>query len=75
MTIKYCPGREILLANTLFICPARSSHGIKLDMQMDYIAFNKAWILICLTGAQFKPLDLDLPLMYQSYLQQNPALS
>ena len=31
--------------------------------------------LSVLLGAQFKPLDLDLPLMYQSYLQQNPALS
>ena len=44
MTIKYRPGQEMLLADGLSQCPARSNPEIKLDLRVDYIAFNKAWI-------------------------------
>ena len=32
------------LADALSHCPARASQEIKLDMQVDYIAFTKPWI-------------------------------
>ena len=32
VTIKYRPGKEIQLADTLSCCPARASQEIKLDM-------------------------------------------
>ena len=32
------------MANTLSHCPVRTSQEIKLDMQVDYIAFMKPWI-------------------------------
>ena len=32
------------LVDALSRCPARASQGIKLDMQVDYIAFTKPWI-------------------------------
>ena len=44
MTIKYRPGPEMLLADRLSRCPARSNPEIKLDLRVDYIAFNRAWI-------------------------------
>ena len=44
VTIKYCPGNQIQLADTLSHCPARASLEIKLDMRIDYIAFTKPWI-------------------------------
>ena len=44
MTIKYKPGSEILLADTLFRCPARYSQEIKLDLRVNFIAFTLAWI-------------------------------
>ena len=44
MEIKYKPGSEMLLADTLSRCPARYSQEIKLDLRMDYIAFTLAWI-------------------------------
>ena len=44
VTIKYRPGKEIQLADTLSHCPARTSQEIKLDMRVDYIAFTKPWI-------------------------------
>ena len=34
----------MLLADALSRCPARGSEEIKLDMRIDYVAFNKAWI-------------------------------
>ena len=43
-TIKYRPGKEMQLADALSCCPARASQEIKLDMQVDYIAFTKQWI-------------------------------
>ena len=44
VTIKYQPGKEMQLADTLSRCPARASQEIKLDMRVDYIAFTKPWI-------------------------------
>ena len=44
VTIKYRPGVEMQLAVPLSCCPARASQEIKLDMQVDYIAFTKPWI-------------------------------
>ena len=44
VTIKYRPGKEMQLANALSHCPARASQEIKLDMQVNYIAFTKPWI-------------------------------
>ena len=44
VTIKYRPGNQMQLANALSRCPARASQKIKLDMQVDYIAFTKPWI-------------------------------
>ena len=44
MTIKYRPGPEMLLADGLSRCPVRSNPEIKLDLRVDYIAFNRAWI-------------------------------
>ena len=41
VTIKYRPGKEMQLADALSHCPARASQEIKLDMQVDYIAFMK----------------------------------
>ena len=42
MEIKYKPGSEMLLPDTLSRCPARYSQEIKLDLHMDYIAFTSA---------------------------------
>ena len=44
VTIKYRPGKEMQLADALSRCLARASQEIKLDMQVDYIAFTKPWI-------------------------------
>ena len=44
VTIKYQPGNQMQLADALSCCPARASQEIKLDMQVDYIAFMKPWI-------------------------------
>ena len=44
LTIRYKPGRDMLLTDALSRCPSRLSEEIKLDMRVDYIAFNKAWI-------------------------------
>ena len=44
VTIKYRPGNQMQLADTLSRCPARVSHEIKPDMRVDYIAFMKPWI-------------------------------
>ena len=41
VTIKYRPGKEMQLADALSHCPVRASQEIKLDMQVDYIAFTK----------------------------------
>ena len=44
LVIRYKPGKEMLLADAMSRCPSHSSEEIKLDMRVDYIAFNKAWI-------------------------------
>ena len=44
VTIRYRPGKEMLLTDALSRCPSRASGEIKLDMRVDYIAFSKAWI-------------------------------
>ncbi|MCG8627028.1 MAG: Ty3/Gypsy family RNase HI domain-containing protein [Proteobacteria bacterium] len=44
MTIRYKPGKDMLLADALSRCPSQGSEEIKLDMRVDYVAFNKAWI-------------------------------
>ena len=44
LTIKYRPGKDMLLTDALSRCPSRGSKEIKLDMRVDYVAFNKAWI-------------------------------
>ena len=44
VTIRYRPGKEMLLADALSRCPSRASGEIKLDMRVDYIAFSKARI-------------------------------
>ena len=41
VTIRYRPGKEMLLADALSRCPSRASGEIKLDMRVDYIAFSK----------------------------------
>ena len=44
VTIRYRPGKEMLLADALSRYPSRASGEIKLDMRVDYIAFSKTWI-------------------------------
>ena len=44
LTIKYRAGKDMPLADALSRCPSRGSEEIKLDMRVDYVAFNKAWI-------------------------------
>ena len=44
MEIKYKPGSEMLLTDALSRCPARYSQEMKLDLDVDYIAFTSAWI-------------------------------
>ena len=44
VTIKYRPGKEILLANALSRCPPQAFGEIKLNMRVNYIAFSKTWI-------------------------------
>ena len=44
LTIKYRPGKDMLLGDALSRCPSHGSEEIKLDMHVDYVAFNKAWI-------------------------------
>ena len=44
VTIKYRPGAQMQLADTLSHCPARASPKIKLDMRVDYTALTKPWI-------------------------------
>ena len=44
VTIRYRPGKEMLLADALSRCPSQASGEIRLDMRVDYIAFSKTWI-------------------------------
>ena len=69
VTIKYRPGKEIQLANALSRCPARASQEIKLDMQVDYIAFMKPWIKKLKDSMQRDPI---LATVYQRTQQGWP---
>ena len=62
VTIKYQPGKEMQLANALSRCLARASTEIKLDMQVDYIAFTKPWIEKLKDSMQRDPI---LAMVYQ----------
>ena len=44
VTIKYRPGKEMLLTDALSRCPSQALGEIKLDMRVNYIAFSKTWI-------------------------------
>ena len=44
VTISYKSGKDMLLADAMSRCPSYSSKEIKLDMRVNYVAFNKAWI-------------------------------
>ena len=44
VTIRYRPGKEMLLADALSRCPSQASGEIKLDMRVNNIAFSKTWI-------------------------------
>ena len=44
LTIRYMPGRDMLLTDEMSRCPSQISEEINLDMRVDYIAFNKTWI-------------------------------
>ena len=44
VTIRYRPGKEMLLTDALSRCPSLASGEIKLDMRVNYIAFSKTWI-------------------------------
>ena len=61
MTIRYKPGKDMLLADALSRCPSRGNEEIKLDMRVDYVAFNKAWI------AKLKEATGDDPVMSTVY--------
>ena len=62
VTIKYRPGKEMQLADALSRCPVRASQEIKLDMQVDYIAFTKPWIEKLKDSTQRDPI---LAMVYQ----------
>ena len=55
LTIKYRPGKDMLLADALSRCPACGSEEIKLDMRVNYVAFNKAWIAKLKEGNSGRP--------------------
>ena len=44
VTIRYRPGKDMLLADALSRCPSQASWEIILDMRVNYIAFSKTWI-------------------------------
>ena len=62
VTIKYRPGKEMQLADALSRCLVRASQEIKLDMQVDYIAFTKPWIEKLKDSTQRDPI---LAMVYQ----------
>ena len=71
VTIKYRPGNQMQLANVLSQCPARASQEIKLDMQVDYIAFMKPWIEKLKDSMQRDPiLGTVYQLTQQGWLHQ-----
>ena len=44
VTIRYRPGKEMLLTDALSRCSSQASGEIKLDIRVDYIAFSRTWI-------------------------------
>ena len=44
VTIRYKPGKDMLLKDAMSRCPSSTSEEIKLDMRVISIAFNKIWI-------------------------------
>ena len=69
VTIKYRPGAQMQLADALSCCPARALPEIKLDMQVDYIAFMKPWIEKLKDSTQRDPI---LGTVYQLTQQDWP---
>ena len=71
VTIRYRPGKEMQLADALSRCPVRASQEIKLDMQVDYIAFTKPWIEKLKDSTQQDPiLAMVYQLTQQGWLHQ-----
>ena len=71
VTIKYRPGNQMQLANSLSGCPARASQEIKLDIRVDYIAFTKPWIEKLKDSMQRDPiLGTVYQLTQQGWLHQ-----
>ena len=59
------------LADALSCCPARASQEIKLDMQVDYIAFTKPWIKKLKDSTQRDPILATVyELTQQGWLHQ-----
>ena len=56
VTIKYGPGNQMQLADALSCCLLRALEEIKLDMQVDYIAFMKPWIQKLTDSTQRDPI-------------------
>ena len=66
VTIRYKPRKDMLLADAMSRYPSYSSKEIKLDMRVDYVAFNKTWI------AKLKEAIWEDPILstvYQSWAQ------
>ena len=61
VTIKYQPGKEMLLTDALSRCPSQASGEIKLDVRVNYIAFSKAWI------AKLKEITREDPILGTVY--------
>ena len=59
--IRYRSGENMLLTDAMSRYPARCSKDIKLDMRVDYIAFNKTWI------AKLKEASLEDPILNTVY--------
>ena len=71
VTIKYRPGKEMQLADTLSHCLARASQEIKLEMRVDYIAFTKPWIEKLKDSTQRDPILATVyQLTQQGWLHQ-----
>ena len=61
VTIRYRPGKEMLLADALSRCPSQTSGEIKLDIRVNYIAFSKTWI------AKLKEIMREDPILCMVY--------
>ena len=71
ITIKYHPGAQMQLADSLSHCLARASQEIKLDMRVEYITFTKPWIEKLKDSIQRDPiLGAVYQLTQQGWLHQ-----